>query len=300
MGLSGGAGTKAASGRCRPGSRVIRALRLDPTLYHEMAASNGGTWQAVVVVLLAATAVGLAAGARYQWQFAAALRLQTDGLGTYLLLYFDQPWTQIVRLNTAAQVAAWPIWAACVWLIARYVAAPGSKARFLVVARALGFAQAPGVFAVVVPFFLPLFGMAAEIVVPYEPYSDAAGLATHRVLVIARALGLSVQSLLSVWVMVGTYLAVRETLRLSNGRALGTLLIAGTSVAVLLGIIVAAVAIATPPSVVDSGQPDLAAFGLTGHVDRFGVSDAGSLAGGLDFNLNIGRPLMWLFDLITD
>ena len=299
MGLPGAAGARTATGRGGPGSRVIRALRLDPTLYREMAACNVGTWQAVLVVLLAAAGVGLAAGARYQWHFVAALRLQMDGLNTDWQ-YFDRLWIQIVSLNTAAQVVAWPTWAACVWMIGRYVVAPGGNAKFLVVARALGFAQAPGVFAAVVPFFLPLFGMAAEIVVPYEPYSDATGLATHRVLVIVRALGLSVQSLLSVWVMVGTYLAVRETLRLSNGRALGTLLVAGTSVAVLLGIIVAAVAIATPPSVVDSGQPDLAALGLTGRGDRYGISDAGSLAGGLDFNLNIGRPLLWHFDLITD
>lgn len=59
-------GTRAAAGRRRSGGRVIRALRLDPMLYREMAIFNGGTWLPVLVVVLAAAAAGLAAGARYQ------------------------------------------------------------------------------------------------------------------------------------------------------------------------------------------------------------------------------------------
>ncbi len=293
------AGTKAATGHRRSGGRVNRALRLDPTLYREMAVANGGTWLPVLVVLLAAAAAGLAAGARYQWHFAAALRVQRDGLDIYRL-YFDQSWIQIVGLNTLAQVVAWPIWAASVWLIGRYVAAPGNNAKLLVVARALGLAQAPGVFAVVVLFFFPLVVMAAEVVVPYEPYSAATGLASHRVVVIARTLGLSVQSLLSVWVLVGTFLAVRETLQLSNGRALVTLIIAGIGVAILFGFSVAMIALATPPSTAGFDSPSLATLGLTNRVDRLWIPGAASIAGGLDFNLSFGRPLMWLFDLTTD
>ena len=45
----------------------------------------------------------------------------------------------------------------------------------------------------------------------------------------------TVRSLVFVWVLIGTFLAVRESLGLSNGRTLGALIAVGAAIAVLLG-----------------------------------------------------------------
>ena len=44
--------------------RMVRALRLDPTLYREVAAPGGSTRQAATVVALAAVGTGAAVAAR--------------------------------------------------------------------------------------------------------------------------------------------------------------------------------------------------------------------------------------------
>ena len=162
-------------------SRMVRALRLDSTLYREVAAPDGDTRQAALVVLL--TAAG--GGAEVFWL----------GAGS-------------VGLVAIAHVVAWPVWAAGLWLVGvRFWTPVGGASGFRQVARAIAFAQTPGVFFVLSPFLLwilgPLWG--------------------------------TVRSLVFVWVLVGTFLAVRESLGLSNGRTLGALIAVGAAIAVLLG-----------------------------------------------------------------
>ena len=134
-------------------NRMLRALRLDATLYREVAGPDGDTRQAALVVLLAATG----GGAEVFWL----------GAGS-------------VGLVAIAHVAAWPVWAAGLWFVGSRLRAPdGEASGFRQVARAIAFAQAPGVFLALSPFLLwtlePLWG--------------------------------TVRSLVFVWVLVGTFLA---------------------------------------------------------------------------------------------
>ena len=161
--------------------RLLRALRLDASLYREVSAPDSDTRQAALVVLLTA----LAAGAEGVW-------VSVSGAG----------------LIAITHMAAWPVWALGLWLVGARLRAPSGEApEFRQVARAIAFAQAPGVFLAtsLVLFWLsaPLWGV--------------------------------VRTLISVWVVVGTFLAVRETLGLSNGRTIGTLFGVGAAIAVLLG-----------------------------------------------------------------
>lgn len=162
-------------------NRLLRALRLDASLYREVAAPDGDTRQAALVVLLTA----VAAGAEGIW-------LSVSGAG----------------LIAISHVAAWPVWALGIWLVGARLKTPnGEPSGFWQVARAIAFAQAPGVFFAISLVLLwisaPLWG--------------------------------TVRTLISVWVVVGTFLAVRETLGLTNGRTLGTLFGVGAAIAVLLG-----------------------------------------------------------------
>lgn len=162
--------------------RMLRALRLDATLYREVAESGGSTWQAALVVLIAAVAAG------------------TEGL-----------WVSVgsAGLIAITHMVAWPVWAAGLWFVgARLRRTAGEAPGFWQVARAIAFAQSPGVF-----FF------TSGLVIFWIP----------------TPLWSTVRSLIFVWVLVGTFLAVRETLGLGNGRTLGALFGVGAAIAVLLG-----------------------------------------------------------------
>ena len=162
-------------------NRMLRALRLDATLYREVAGPDGDTRQAVLVVLLA----GAGGGAEVFWL----------GAGS-------------VGLVAIAHVVAWPVWAAGLWFVGGRLRTPGGEASgFRQVARAIAFAQAPGVF----------FALGPVLYLVLEPLAG------------------TVRSLVFVWVLVGTFLAVRESLGLSNGQTLGALIAVGAAIAVLLG-----------------------------------------------------------------
>ena len=161
--------------------RMLRALRLDPTLYREVAAPGASTWQAALVVLLTAAAAGV-----------EGVRVSASGAG----------------LIAISHMAAWPVWAAGLWLVGvRLRISGGEASEFGQVARAIAFAQTPGVFFALSPF--PLWTLGP--------------------------LGGMVRSLVLVWVLVGTFFAVRESLGLSNGRTLSALFAVGAAIAVLLG-----------------------------------------------------------------
>ena len=162
-------------------SRMMRALRLDATLYREVAGPGGSTRQATLVVLLTAVAAGT-----------EGLWVSASGAG----------------LIAATHMLAWPVWAAGLWLISVRLRTPSGDTRgFQQVARAIAFAQTPGVFFALGPIL-------------YFTLESLAG---------------TVRSLVFVWVLVGTFLAVRESLGLSNGRALGALVAVGAAIAALLG-----------------------------------------------------------------
>ena len=236
--------------------RVGRALQLDPSLYREVAAPGTSTWQAILVVVLTAAASGIAWGARL---------FHLVGGFEPALHRFDAPMAGVdlpIALIALTQVAAWPVWAAGVWLVGRRLASGGRAPGFRSVARALGFAQAPGLFLYAIPIMTVAFWLGRV-----DP--DGVGKAPLGLL------ASGVWSLVGVWVFLGTFVAAREVLGLGNGRTLGTLVLAGGGVAVAAVLLGLAIASISGHSVGD------AAF-LLGSPSGFDV------ASGFDFNLGLG------------
>jgi hypothetical protein len=99
--------------------RLIPALRLDLDLYVTVSADPSTTGQALLVVLLAGVLNGIGLESR---------------LGSLAI------WAGV-----GAGVVGWLLWAAVVWLTARVF---GHVARGRSLLRALGFADAPGIFLV--------------------------------------------------------------------------------------------------------------------------------------------------------
>ena len=236
--------------------RVGRALQLDPGLFHEVAAPEASTRQAVLVVVVTAVAAGIAWGARlfhFVERFEPALhRFDAPMAG------FDVP-TVLIAL---AQVVAWPVWAAGVWLVGTRLSSPGRAPGFGAVARALGFAQAPGLFLFAIPIMTGAFWLGR--VDPNGVGEAPLGL-----------LASGVWSLVSVWVLLATFVATREVLGLGNGRTFGTLVVTGGGAAVAAVLLGLALASISAHSVGD------AAF-LLGSPSGFDV------ASGFDFNLGLG------------
>lgn len=250
--------------------RVVRALRLDPTLYREVATAGNSTIQAVLIVVLTSAASGIAWGAR---------TFHLVGRHEPALVQMDTPMAEfgvLAVLSALAQVVAWPVWAAGICTMGRHLAPSGRALGFWPVARVLAFAQTPVALVVVIPIMTGAFWLGR--VDPHGVGKAPLGL-----------LASSVWSVVAVWVLIGTFLATREVLGLSNGRSLGALLGAGLGavvVAVLVGVAVT--------SVSGGGSRDLATAFWRGIPSGFDV------ASGLDFNLglDLGSSVMgYLFRL---
>ena len=165
-------------------------------------------------------------------------------------------------------MVAWPVWATGLWIVATRFASPDREAPWLgAVARALAFAQAPAVFGGVVVLLLSAIGFTL----------GREGLPTGDLSLVVYWLRLVIQA----WVLAGTFLAVRESLGLSNIQTLAALIAVGIAIAVLFGIAV----------VVLSG---IAGRDFVGLKDDYGLGfrndgpSAMDVARGFDFNL---RPV---------
>ena len=257
-------------------NRMLRALRLNATLYREVAAPGASTRQAAAVVALAALGTGAALGAVSTLPLAWGTGRHTTFEGDLLRFVF------YAILVATVHLLAWPLWASVLRMAGEWLATSDSEARDLgQTARAIAFAQAPGALGVLVPLLLMF-----QWVLPADPEPLSIGSRTANVMLLAG----TVRTLLSGWVLVGTFLAVRETLQLSSGRALGTVAAAAAASAGLLGLATVAIILVSKlmvmivqpyPSGWDSGMavagPTLTAYG-------YGIP----ASQGFEFNLGLG------------
>ncbi len=107
--------------------RLVRAAKLDVTLYEEVENDTAATGQALGVVVLSSVAAGIGSGA-----------------GVRGLVF-----------GTVASLLGWAFWAWITYLIGtRWLREPATHADWGQLARTIGFAQAPGLLRVVgvIPF----------------------------------------------------------------------------------------------------------------------------------------------------
>jgi hypothetical protein len=103
------------------GDRLIRASRLDASLYEEVEGDQSATGQALAVVVLASLATGIGAG--------GGLRGLAFGLIAWLL--------------------GWYLWSLLTyWIGTRLLPESGTQATLGEMLRTIGFAQAPGILRV--------------------------------------------------------------------------------------------------------------------------------------------------------
>jgi len=105
------------------GERMIRAAKLDASLYEEVEADRGALGQATAVVVLASLAAGFGAFAR-------------GGAGGFLFA-------------TIAALAGWYVWAFLTyWIGTRFLPEPQTQADYGELLRTIGFSSSPGVIRV--------------------------------------------------------------------------------------------------------------------------------------------------------
>jgi hypothetical protein len=122
------------------GERMIRAAKLDASLYEEVEADRGALGQATAVVVLASLAAGFGSIAR-------------GGVGGFLL-------------GTMAALAGWYVWAFLTyWIGTRFLPEPQTQADYGELLRTIGFSSSPGVIRVlgVIPGLTGLVFLVASI-----------------------------------------------------------------------------------------------------------------------------------------
>ena len=249
--------------------RVVSALRLDPTLYREVAAPGGGTWQAAVVVVTAAVISGLS------W---VAVEFTNLGSSAPLSMARGVVVAQSVASIALAHVIAWPVWAFGLWKVGKRWGGPDRQPMwFGQIARAIAFAQAPAVLLVLYVLMVAVVGVVW----------GQEGLRSG----VMSTAGFWLLVLAPVWVLAGTFLAIREALGLGNGRTLAALVTVGLVIRALVGLVVMLL----------SGIAGREFLGLRDDYTA-GFRDDGlsatDLAVGLDFNLRfVGQSSMVLYSL---
>src|SRR5947207_2059316 len=170
--------------------RMLRAARLDVSLYNEVEADLHATSQALTVVVLAAVASGIG----------AALALALAG----------RPTGAIAALvgGVIAELIGWAVWSYVMYFVGtRLFHGTASYGELL---RTLGFAYVPGVLLIL--RFIPVLGGLIALVV-------------------------------GIWRIITGFIAVREALDVTSGKAVGTIvigIIGYVIVVAIVGLILAA------------------------------------------------------------
>lgn len=237
-------------------ARMVRAARLDPSLYRDVASAAASTRQAAVVILITAAVAGLYWGAL---SIPGLVRSDPEAAGD-VSASVAQIAVPTVGLSAGAHVCAWLIWTGGLWLVgARLTAPAGPVHSFWPLARALAFAQTPALLGLVTVALTAIIG----------PIFGAEALETSPALMLMW----TVQAAVGVWVLIATFMAVREALGMSTGRTLGSLILVGLAISGLVSFSVVALTIA---SVRDGSDPTILQD-LPQNMTEFGVLAVGGL-----------------------
>ena len=178
-------------------TRVVRAARLDPKLYREVATEPCGH-QAFLVVFLAFFS---------QTVFLNITKLSGPPTDPSII---GPVFERAVVAGIFLALTVWPSWALALSFVAsRFTNRRESPVQFGQIARAIGFGQAPALLILLITIVVTSF------VVAENPESSVNG---YR-----RGLLIATQAIHRLWVLVATLVAVREALRVSDARALGTI-----------------------------------------------------------------------------
>ena len=276
--------------------RMLRAVRLDATVYREVAAPGASTEQAALALMLAAVGFSLAsvAAGLAGWLNSSGGTMPVEANVAFVM---DLQNGRVIA-RAVALMAAWPVWTAGLWLVSKRLAPPGGQPPgYGQVARAMAFGQVPGVFGVVLLVLISIVvALFLSSIPAFAYFSDGrVPLPLPALVLVVRAGWIA----LEVWVFIGTFLAIREGLGLSGGQTLGALVIVGASLAVLLGLLVTVVsviaaAVGAIPLAIGRGPHVVAALDGSAPL-QYVVSEIPKAAAfGLDFNLvtGISRNLM--------
>ena len=267
--------------------RLVRALRLDPTLYREVAAPGASTEQAALVLMLGAIGFGFAySGDRLtDWLNLGWNALSRVEANAWIVAEIENG--RIVT-HALGLMAAWPVWAVSLCLIgSRFRAADRPAPGVGQVARALAFAQAPGIAGILL---LVPSTIASVFLIPDVALPHSSGTTSEILEPLALPwLGLLVNvgsGVLLVWVFLGTYLALREAVGLSQGQTFGAMALAAASivVVVMVALILTSMVAAAVGVIPTAFGPDSPGFGRT-DIAAVVLGEAPSrLALAFDFN----------------
>jgi hypothetical protein len=166
--------------------RMLRAARLNVPLYEEVEADTTATTQALTVVVLVSLASGISSA------IAGSMRGGAGAGGIIGALIFGIIFALI----------GWAIWSFVIYFVGTKIF--GGVATYGEVLRTLGFAESPGVLAIL--GFIPVLGG-----------------------IIAFIAG--------IWVIVASFIGTRQALDISNGKTIGTIVVA-ICVLLILAIII--------------------------------------------------------------
>ena len=249
-------------------ARVLRAARLDTSLYREVA-DHGGIRQALLVVLVTAFVSSLGR------EFISSITWANYDPARFASLTHVLDQRNLIQkagISTLILLAAWPIWAAGFWLIGlRLAESDAVPVRLGSVVRAVAFAQAPATVGVLVPIlFVVLTALQGQ-----GAFSTTG---TSTLTLTTSAL----HGLIGIWILVGTFLAIRSSLRLSDARTLVAMAFVALCLVPLLSAILAVL------SFTAGFTGDDRALGFLG-ITTFNVMSTATHS--LEFNLDLGSIL---------
>ncbi|MCY3782590.1 MAG: YIP1 family protein [Chloroflexi bacterium] len=187
-------------------NRMVRAAKLQRGLYAEVAADITATRQAVAVVVITALAAFISDQIGPPDLSWLGIPAEADGGSSFGIL--------LLIIGPILAIVAWLAWSVVAWYVGtRMIAQDSQDVQFLEVARAIGFAQTPSVLGVTL--FIPVLGLIIQVGVLF-------------------------------WVLATGFIAIRESMRLTDGQAAGTMVVSVIAFFVMTAMTTAIVGLAIP------------------------------------------------------